>query len=366
METLLSFLIVLSVLVFVHEFGHYWIALRNGVKVEAFSIGFGPEIFGWNSKSGTRWKFCLLPLGGFVKMHGDMNPASAGKPDDLSPVERASAFHHKSLKARAAIVAAGPIANLLFAVVAFVILFSVIGIQNPLPVVGEIQENSPAALAGLQTGDKIISVDDQKIEKFSDLTELVHDNPSRAMTFNIERNGALIDLLVTTGSSNADNAASTEVGYLGIGVGAFETVRLNIVEGTGKAFMMSWELLALTVTSFGGLFTGAVETSDLGGPIMIAQMSGEMFEAGIGPLVIFMAYLSINLAVINLVPLPALDGGHLVMYGIEAVRGKPLGARVQEWSYRVGGSLILALIVFSTWNDLSRLGVWTFITGFVS
>ena len=366
METLLAFLFVLSVLVFVHEYGHYWVAIRNGVKVEAFSIGFGPELFGWYDKKGTRWKVSLLPLGGYVKMFGDMNPASAGQRDDLNEEERQHAFHHKSLMSRAAIVFAGPLANFLFAIVVFTVLFAAVGQQRALPVVGEAVDGSPAAVAGLQPHDRINAINGQPIAWFSELSDVIRGNAGAPVSLSVMRDGQEIDIQVTPEAVTTGEGDDVQTfGRLGVTAGAFETQRDGIIDATGKAFSSTWNLISQTLSALGEMISGERDSSELGGPIRIAQMSGEVVEGGIGPLLFFMAYLSISLGLINLMPVPVLDGGHLVFYAIEAIRGKPLGAKAQEYGFRLGAGLVFSLIIFATWNDLTQLGVWNFFKGLV-
>ncbi|MCC9623004.1 RIP metalloprotease RseP [Thalassospira sp. MA62] len=364
METLLSFIFVLSVLVFVHEYGHYWVAIKNGVKVDAFSIGFGPEIFGWFDKKGTRWKICILPLGGYVKMFGDMNPASAGSRDDLDQDEQKHAFHHKSVAARAAIVFAGPFANFIFAIVIFTVLFAAVGQQRALPVVGEVVDNSPAATAGLLGDDRIIAIDGQDVTWFSDLSEIVRAHPGQELRLTVERADQQLDIVVTPEAISAEQGGSTQTfGRLGVTAGDFETSRDGIIDAVGRSFDTFYMLTTQTFSALGEMIAGDRDSSELGGPIRIAQMSGEVAEGGLGPLLFFMGYLSISLGLINLMPVPVLDGGHLVFYAIEAIRGKPLGAKAQEYGFRIGAGLVFSLIIFATWNDLTQLGVFSFLKG---
>ncbi len=364
METLLSFLFVLSVLVFVHEYGHYWVAIKNGVKVEAFSIGFGPELFGWRDKKGTRWKVSLIPLGGYVKMFGDMNPASAGSRDDLDAEEEKYAFHHKGVAARAAIVFAGPLANFIFAIVIFTVLFAAVGQQRALPVVGEVLENSPAAAAGLVTEDLIVEIDGQPVAWFSELSDIVRAHPNETLSVSVLRGNENVALSVTPEAIEAEVGGVTQAfGRLGITAGAFETSRDGVVASVGRAFETTYSLTTQTFAALGEMISGDRDSSELGGPIRIAQMSGQVAEGGLAPLLFFMGYLSISLGLINLMPVPVLDGGHLVFYAIEAIRGKPLGAKAQEYGFRIGAGLVFSLIIFATWNDLTQLGVFSFLKG---
>lgn len=364
METLLAFLFVLSVLVFVHEYGHYWVAIKNGVKVEAFSIGFGPELFGWQDKKGTRWKVSLIPLGGYVKMFGDMNPASAGHRDDIDDEEAKYAFHHKGVAARAAIVFAGPLANFIFAIIVFTFLFAAVGQQRALPVVGDVLDDSPASVAGFVTDDRVAAINGESVEWFSDLSDIVRAHPAQEISVTVLRDGQTVDLSVTPEALEVEEGGvSKTVGRLGITAGAFETSRTGVIESVGRAFETTYSLTTQTFAALGEMISGDRDSSELGGPIRIAQMSGQVAEGGLAPLLFFMGYLSISLGLINLMPVPVLDGGHLVFYAIEAIRGKPLGAKAQEYGFRIGAGLVFSLIIFATWNDLTQLGVFSFLKG---
>ncbi|OSQ38083.1 zinc metalloprotease [Thalassospira mesophila] len=364
MVTILAFLFVLSVLVFVHEFGHYWVAIKAGVKVESFSIGFGPEIVGWNDKSGTRWKISALPLGGYVKMFGDMNPASAGQRDDLSDEEQQHAFHHKGLLARAAIVFAGPLANFIFAIVIFTVLFAAVGQQRALPVVGTVTENSAAAAAGLLPNDRIVAVDGQNIEWFEDLSVKIRQKPDQPVDLTIKRGTETLDVTATPQAVSEGNGPDAMTfGRLGVSAGEFVAHRDGVFEAVGHGFSTTYGIVTQTFDAIGEMIAGKRDSSELGGPIRIAQMSGQVAEGGLAPLLSFMGYLSVSLGLINLMPVPLLDGGHLVFYLLEALRGKPMNAKAQEYGFRLGAGLVLSLIIFATWNDLSHLGVWNFLKG---
>ena len=361
LANILPFIIVLSILVFVHEYGHYIAARWNKVGVEAFSIGFGPELFGWNDKHGTRWKVSLLPLGGFVKMYGDMDPASMGRKDgDLTAEQRARAFHHKPLSARAVIVFAGPAANFLFSVLAFAFLFAVVGEQRPLPTVGSVAAGSAAEQAGMQVGDRITAVAGQEVSYFEELRIIVQDNPGARLELTVLRDDVPMRLSVIptpVSLPDADGQMMT-VGRLGVSSGAAEYIRVNPVFAMWRGVEMTYDVLARTLGALGGMIIGLYDSSELGGPIRIAQMSADVAEGGLVPLINFMAFLSISLGLINLFPIPILDGGHLVFYAVEAVRGKPLGPKAQEYGFRVGAVLLFSLLVFATWNDISSFGWW--------
>lgn len=360
---LIPFLIVLTVLVFVHELGHYLLARRNGVRVEVFSIGFGPELFGRTDKAGTRWKFSLIPLGGYVKMFGDANAASQpGSGEDIPAEHRAHAFQYKRLSQRAWIVAAGPLANFLFAVVALAGLFMFYGQPYTPAVVGQVQPESAAAEAGMQPGDRIVRIDGESIERFEEVQRIVRLNPDSRLEIVVERDGETVTMAARPARTEVTDSFGNEhvIGLLGVTRSGVEYKK----HGPVRAFIQAGdETVALTLGTLqavGQIITGARSADELGGPIRIAQMSGEVADAGATNLVWFMAVLSINLGLINLFPIPMLDGGHLLFYAIEAVRGRPLGERAQEYGFRIGLALVLTLMLFVTWNDLVQLQVVAF------
>ncbi len=351
------FLVVLTVLVFVHEFGHYLIARRNGVRIEVFSIGFGPELFGWWDRVGTRWKFSAIPLGGYVKMFGDAD-ASSGLPivglSQLSPADWAVSFHGKRLSQRAAIVAGGPAANFLFAIAVLALLFMTYGQPFTPAEVGQVQAASAAEAGGIHPGDLIVSIDGSNIQRFEDVQQLVRLSPGVPMTIVLKRDGQLVTLKVTP---DRKVNRGQEYGQLGIGRSGVEYVRRDPASAVLRAVGETWNLSATTLEAMWQMVIGTRATDELGGPLRIAQMSGEVAQGGIVPLLWFMAVLSINLGLINLFPVPVLDGGHLLFYAAEAIRGKPLGQRAQEYGFRVGLALVLTLMVFATWNDLVHTGI---------
>jgi regulator of sigma E protease len=347
---------VLTVLVFVHEFGHYWIARRNGVKIEVFSIGFGPELFGWNDRAGTRWRISALPLGGYVKMFGDADPTS-GLPlvgsSPLTAAERELSFHGKRLGQRAAIVAGGPLANFVFAIIVLSSLFMTVGQPHTPATIGKVLPDSAAAAGGLQAGDRIVGINGQTITRFEDVQQLVQLNPNVPMTMVVQRGGQSVTLHVTPRLVvEKDRLGQHEIGRLGVEGGPIEYVRRSPPEAVVDAVTETWSLSATTLHAVWQMAIGKRSTDELGGPLKIAQISGEVIQLGIGPLLWFMALLSVNLGLINLFPVPVLDGGHLLFYAAEAIRGKPLGQRAQEYGFRVGLALVLTLMVFATWNDV--------------
>lgn len=355
----IPFLAVLTVLVFIHELGHYLVARWNGVRVEVFSIGFGPEIFGWHDKAGTRWKFSLIPLGGYVKMLGDANAASmpADGSDEMSEAEKAQAFPHKRLGQRFAIVAAGPIANFILAIILLAGLFSFYGQPFTPAVVGEVVEGSAADAAGFQTDDEVIAVDGTTVARFEELQRIIALRPGETMTITILRSGREVNLRATPERIERDNGLGEmqEVGMLGIRRSSAEYVRHDPASAVWQATRETVSIVDQTFMALGQIIRGARGADELGGPIRIAQMSGQAAEIGYAALVYFAAVLSINLGLINLFPVPMLDGGHLLFYMIEAVRGRPLGERAQEYGFRIGLALVLTLMVFVTWNDLLRI-----------
>ena len=367
-DYIIPFLIVLSVLVFVHEWGHYWVARRCGVRVDVFSIGFGPELFGWNDKSGTRWKVSALPLGGYVKMFGDADAAST--PDnemlgELTEEQREGAFQHKSLGQRAAVVAAGPAANFLFAIILLAGLFMVSGHPFPTSVVGDVLPGSAAETAGLQPGDVIESVNGQDVQRFAEVSILVREADGDRLSLIVSRDGEQlpVEAVPTLREIEAEDGSRLELPVLGISADTSVRDPLTaVIMAVEETVALTW----FTIATIGEMIIGERGTEDIGGPIRIAEMSGTVAQIGLVAVIWFMAVLSINLGLINLFPIPMLDGGHLLFYGVEAVRGRPLGERAQEYGFRIGLALVLMLMVFATWNDLVHLQVVDYIRDAIS
>jgi regulator of sigma E protease len=361
---IIPFLVVLTVLVFVHELGHYLVARRNGVRIEVFSIGFGPELFGWFDRAGTRWKLSAVPLGGYVKMYGDADASSmpSGAIKIMTEDEKAVSFHHKRLGQRIAVVAAGPIANFLFAVVLLAGLFMTVGQQFTLPEVGQVEPNSAAESGGIKPGDTIVQIDGNAIARFEDVQQAVALNDGSAMAIVVRRDGSDVTLSVTPQMTERTDRFGNvhRVGMLGIGRSGVDYVRRDPASAVWRAVGETWNLSSGTLKAIWQMIDGARTTDELGGPLRIAQMSGEVAQGGIVAIVWFMAVLSVNLGLINLFPIPVLDGGHLLFYVAEAIRGKPLGQRAQEYGFRIGLALVLTLMVFATWNDIMHLyASWT-------
>ena len=473
----IAFVLVLSVLVFIHEWGHYYIARVCGVKIESFSIGFGPEIFGFTDKAGTRWKFSIIPLGGYVKMYGDADPASMPSEDviTMSDEQKQQSFFHKSVGARSAIVFAGPAANFLFAIIIFVGVFMTVGETFTPARVSSVVADTPAAEAGLEPGDVILKVDNNVIDRFEELQQVIRINAGHEVMLTVERRGAIVELPVTPAVRIIDDGfgGKGQIGFLGVHspspparIGALEeasaeaaaglqvgdliveidgevvynasealaairdragdTVTLTILRDIDPEVLgpndapadaqplfvslavspfevpvdpdaaaenppltptvvgtfpgISWAPLpnirrvysnpfhalyravaetynigANTFTAIGQLIVGDRSVKELGGPLKIARISGDVAQQDVMALLHFMVLLSINLGLINLLPVPVLDGGHLVFYGIEALRGKPVGIRAQEYAFRVGLALVLCLMIFATWNDIVQM-----------
>jgi regulator of sigma E protease len=362
LTTVFAFLLVLGPLVLVHELGHYLVGRWFGVKADAFSIGFGKEIAGWTDKRGTRWKLSALPLGGYVQFAGDMNAVSA--PDAataaLPKEEQAHTFHVKPLWQRSLIVLAGPVTNLLFAVAIFAAFNMTYGKIIAAPVVSTVLEGSTAAAAGVKPGDRIVALDGDPIDSFDQIRERVLPYPGRALDVSLLRGGEKIDLQVMIGERIDRDRFGNEsrLGSLGVAAADVEVVKVGPGEAVVLAFDQSIGIVKMMVTGIAQIFTGERSVKELGGPIKIAKYSGEQFSLGWPEFVYFVALISINLAFINLLPIPALDGGHLAFYAAEAIRRKPLGLRSQEWAFRTGLAFVLALMLFVTINDLVSLPIF--------
>ncbi len=378
LQNILAFLVILSVVVFVHEWGHYYIARRNNVRVEVFSIGFGPEIFGWYDKSGTRWRVSAIPLGGYVKMFGMADEAEpdtsdsdaprkksatefleSGAGDDepaheLTNEEKAVSFAYKTVGQRAAIVFAGPAINFIFAVFLLATIAMTAGVPSVEVSVGEVMEGSAAAAAGMANDDVIIRLNEAEVNDPRIVQEIISASPGMTLPLVVLRDGNEVMLSVTPQTANQDGK---DVGRLGIRMqGAMgDYQQMNPLSAVWFGVEKTYTITAQALNNIGKLLIGQGNFKDLGGPIAIAQMSGQAAEQGALQFFFFMAVLSINLGLINLFPIPILDGGHLLFMGIEAVRGKPLGERAQEYGFRIGLALVLLLMVSVTWNDLIRI-----------
>lgn len=365
------FLLILTVVVFVHEMGHYLVARWNGVRVEVFSVGFGRELIGWNDKSGTRWRISLLPLGGYVKMFGDADAASAtgdGRP--MTEAEKAVAFQHKRVGQRAAIVAAGPLANFIFGILVLTVMFMLLGQPRTIPVVGEVRPESSAAEAGLQVGDRIVEINGSVVDSFQDLQRFIRLHIEEDVTLGVVRGGEHIQLKarpkVTEVKDGLGNVHKLPVLGIAASPDSTELVHHNPASAMAAAVKETGSIVGTTFTAIGQMIQGTRDTEELGGPLRIAKGAGQAAQLGLVSVISFTILLSINLGLINILPVPLLDGGHLLFYGVEAVRGKPLGPRAQEYGFRIGLFLVFALMIFATRNDLIDLKVWDFFKGLVS
>ena len=360
-EYLAPFLFLLSVLVFVHEFGHYWAARRCGVRVEVFSVGFGRELWGRTDSAGTRWKIALIPLGGYVRMFGDAGETTGARP--LTPEERAVAFGDKSLGKRAFIVVAGPAANFLFAILVAALMFMTYGQRHTSPVVTEVVEGGAAETAGIRAGDRFIELDGETIARFEDLQRIVRLSPGRPLDTTVMRGDAEAVLTVTPGVARETDSLGNvhEFGLLGVRGRATEMVRHGPGEALVSAVDYTWTMTATILTFVGEMIEGSRSTDELGGVLRIGHLAGEVAKIDFSAYLHFMVLLSINLGLINLFPIPLLDGGHLVFYAIEAIRGRPLGQKAQEIGFRIGLGMVVALMLFVTWNDLVYFQVVAFL-----
>lgn len=444
----IPFLFVLTVVVFFHELGHFWVARRCGVKVDAFSVGFGPELFGFNDRHGTRWRLAAIPLGGYVRFHGDDSAAST--PDvraleHMSDAEKRVSFFHQPVRNRAAIVAAGPIANFILAVIIFAAVLYGVGRTMTTPVVEVVRSGSAAQTAGLLPGDRVVSINGQPIEGFEEVIRTVSLTAGEPLAFVIERKGKPIALTITPklreikdsfGSTHRvgdlgvsrwparvnkiqENSAAQEAGFRpgdlivsvdGMPVEAFEDLpkivtpnlgkelqvvvlrdgqrltlkatpkpstanpklgvlgimnpstpddifrkRYGVLESITRGFGETWFVIERTMVYIGGIIVGKESIDQLGGPIRIGQVAGEVASQSFYDLLRLTAVLSVSIGLLNLFPVPLLDGGHLLFYAIEAVRGRPLSERAQEYGFRIGLALVMLLMIVATWNDLFSL-----------
>jgi len=358
---LLPFLFVLTIVVFVHELGHFLVGRWCGVDVKTFSIGFGREIFGFNDRHGTRWRFALIPLGGYVKFSGDADASSA--PDDeavsrMSAQERARSFPAQSLGERAAIVAAGPIANFILAILIFAGSAFFFGKQVLIPRVDAVVAGSAAERAGLKAGDIVIAIDGQKVASFSDMQRIVSIRPEERLEVSIERDGGTVTLPVTPALTEMKTQLGTQrIGVIGIKASPrpedWKTQRFGLLESAKSGFVETWFVVSRTYDYVAKLVSGRESTDQLSGPIRIAQVSGIVASnSGLLGLINLAAILSVSIGLMNLVPVPMLDGGHLLFYLYEALRGRPLSPRAQEIGFRLGLALVLMLMLFVTWNDI--------------
>ena len=373
---ILPFIALIVVVVFIHEYGHYYFAKRFGVGVTDFSIGFGKEMFGWNDKSGTRWKVCVIPLGGYVKFFGDRNVYSQADNDKIikeySKEDQDKLFVLKPLYQRALIVFGGPLANFLLAILIFFSVYTFAGKDFTPAVINEVQKDSPAMVAGLKDNDIVVSIDGNEVTSIMDVSKYIMMSTDEIINFTVNRYDQDITFRVkpniVDGEDNLGNKISKRM--VGIKLGAYNNEVNHVKLGPTKALFYAVNEVYYVSTSslkyIGSMITGNGDTSQLGGPIRIAKISGQVAEFGILPFISLMAYISISLGLINLFPIPMLDGGHLMFYGIEKVLGRPLSQKTQEGFFRIGMFLLLSLMFFTTFNDLKDVGLFKFFNNYIS
>lgn len=359
----LAFTAVVFILVFIHEFGHFIVARWAGVKVECFSIGFGKELWGFNDKHGTRWKLCLIPFGGYVKMFGDIDPASSPDFDKLKALtaeEKSQTFFNKPLSKKAAIVIAGPAANYLLAIAIFTAFLMIFGIRVIPPVIGGMMEKGPAAEAGLTLKDRILKIDDQAVESFDNIREVISLNTGSPITITYERQGEQKQVTLTPKLMEMKNNLGMKFNQAVIGITPipepeYKKVDLNVFQAIGMATAECGKQTMMTLRVLGQIITGNRSIKEMGGVVTIAELSGRAAQQGIDVLIWYLAIISISLGFFNLLPIPMLDGGHLLFYFIEAVKGAPLAEKIQEGLMKVGMAFILLLAVVVTFNDVVRV-----------
>jgi len=373
---ILPFIALIVVVVFIHEYGHYYFAKRFGVGVTDFSIGFGKEMFGWNDKSGTRWKVCVIPLGGYVKFFGDRNVYSQADNDKIikeySKEDQDKLFVLKPLYQRALIVFGGPLANFLLAILIFFSVYTFAGKDFTPAVINEVQKDSPAMVAGLKDNDIVVSIDGNEVKSIMEVSKYIMMSTDEFINFTVNRYDQDLTFRVkpniVEGEDNLGNKINKRM--VGIKLGAYNNEVNHVKLGPAKALFYAVNEVYYVSTSslkyIGSMIAGNGDTSQLGGPIRIAKISGQVAEFGILPFISLMAYISISLGLINLFPIPMLDGGHLMFYGIEKVLGRPLSQKTQEGFFRIGMFLLLSLMFFTTFNDLKDVGLFKFFNNYIS
>jgi regulator of sigma E protease len=373
-QWILPFIIVLSVVVVIHELGHFWMGRLFGTKIESYSVGFGPEIFAWVDKHGTRWRVAWLPLGGYVKFYGDMGPASEPDPEVLAHLEkdgvhRDEVFHFKPLYQRALIIVAGPLANFILAIAIFAGALMTVGEPNVPPVVAAVSEDMPAEAAGFQEGDVITAMNGRRVTNFTEVMPVIAMSSGAPLTFEVDRGGEEVTLTVTPQEEEREDRFGNvhRLGVVGLTFNEEpEWVRYGPLVATAKGTRQTYDIVAQTFIYLGRVISGRQSADQLGGPLRIAQASGQVASISPFALIQLIGILSVSIGLVNLFPIPILDGGHLVFYGYEALAGKPLGEGAQEVGFRVGLVVVLSLMIFATWNDLVHLQVFEFLEGMFS
>lgn len=366
---LVGFVVVIGPLVFLHELGHYLAGRWFGVKAEEFAVGFGPEVGGVTDRHGTRWKFCALPLGGYVRFAGDMNPASQPDPEwlQLPAREREQTFQAKPLWQRAIIVAAGPAMNFLIAILILAGVALAYGELRTTPQIGVVAPNSPAATAGLRPGDRIVTIGGRSIDDFTELAGYTRLRPGERVVIELEREGRATTAEAVIGTRLERDRFGNEYRIGQLGIGPAEVVRepVGLIEAPWIGIKTTVSIIDATISGLGQIITGRRSVEELGGPLRIAKISGEQLSLGPIAVIWLIAMISINLGFINLLPVPVLDGGHLMFYAIEAVRRRPIEPHVVEWAYRGGLVAILGLMLLVTFNDLGAFGLWKGLAGLI-
>ncbi|WEK48806.1 MAG: RIP metalloprotease RseP [Candidatus Kaistia colombiensis] len=361
---LIPFLFVLTIVVFFHELGHFLVARWCGVRVKAFSIGFGPELIGFNDRRGTRWKISAIPLGGYVKFLGDEDAASTPSRaaiETMAEEDRKDTFFAKNVWQRAAIVAAGPIANFILAIVIFAGIFAVYGREVTSARVDQIVPGGAAEAAGFQVGDLVLSIDGSPISSFSDLQRIVSASADETLSIRVERAGSEVTLQATPQRREVTDRFGNvhKIGQLGLSRSAtggdVKLERFSPPQAVWQGAKETWFIVTRTFDYIGGIFTGRESTEELGGPIRVAQVSGQVATLGVVALINLAAILSVSIGLLNLFPVPMLDGGHLLFYLLEIIRGRPLSERAQDIGFRIGLAAVLMLMIFTTWNDIIHL-----------
>ena len=355
-STILPFILVLSVLVFVHEYGHFWVGRRNGVRVSTFSIGFGPELFGWTDVQGTRWKLSAIPLGGYVKFFGDQDISSTTVDkkleNTLSDAEKETMLHNKTPLQRIAVAVAGPAANYIFAIVVLTVLIVMKGMPTAPAVIGTIKANSFAEKIGLKVNDKIVRFGEHDIKKFDDCVKALSELTGKDVAITVDRNGSKLDFQAKLYTE--ENGQRKPIKLLGIGSGGEPMYeKTSVINALGKSIHYCYSMSVQILKMLGSMITGNAG-GDVGGLISIGKMASESWNGGLATLAMFMAMLSINLGLINLLPVPMLDGGHILLCSIEAIRGRALSEKLQERIFMVGVALVLSLMVYSNVADVIR------------
>ncbi len=368
LDFLVPFLILILVVVFIHEYGHYYFAKKYGVGVTDFSIGFGKELFGWNDKSGTRWKVCLLPLGGYVKFFGDRNVFSQNDHQEVlkkyNEEEQKKLFILKPLYQRSLIVFGGPLANFLLAIIIFALIYIFIGKDFTPATINEVQKDSPAEVAGLMKNDTILEIDEKKVKSILDVSKLISLSTSEYVDFKISRLDKELIIKIKPNLIMTEDGLGNKINkrIVGIKLSPYNNEVNHVKLGPAKALYYSLSEVYFVTTStlkyMGSIVIGSGDSSQLGGPIRIAKITGQVADFGLVPFLSIMAYISISLGLINLFPIPLLDGGHLMFYAFEKILGRPLSQKTQEGFFRIGMFLLLFLMIFATFNDLKDLGLF--------